>query len=305
MALLRFFAHGWRQETLTQNAAAVRQDGDELYSRTGTALQHMTKFGRHLSQTVTAFNLFVGSVDSRLLPSLRRMHEHGIGERELEPPAPIDLAVRGLRPGWVDEHEAGQTDDDKIVIGVGDPDPAPADTSPAELAQTNGWHGGDYVQGCDSGDGRLEFPRISFDIEADLDLGPAPEPTLPSVSNEAAEASDPLSDGLSAREWFEEDSQSVPEDGTAPATSVTQGVVNCADHVHAGHLAHMAGLSPNSLGPYESVGKLPYRAGWCRASRENYWENGTAAKWLDQRGYLNSIHGGAAEFIARYLPPPG
>lgn len=124
VAILRFVAHGWRQEKFARSAAAVQKNADELYSRLEMALNYMTKLGKHLSQAVGDYNRLVGSVEGRLLPSARRMHELGIGPKELEPVASSDVNVRELRSSTIglipaERDEGGDqdqtSDDDEIV----------------------------------------------------------------------------------------------------------------------------------------------------------------------------------------------
>jgi hypothetical protein len=275
VALLRFFANGWRQETLTRNAATVREAGEELYSRFGTGLQHATKFGRLLGQTVNAYNAFVGSVDSRLLPSVKRMHEHGIGDRDIEPAPPVDLAVRELRSSWPEEQPQNGVDDDMQFIVA----------EKRQVEQPVGSRAQSVI---------YDIPELSL----------APErPALPITTDQAAGASEPSSDGWRAQESVES-SQPTPDADVVPSTPVMQEMVNCTDHVHTRKLAQLAGLSPRSLGPYVSQGRVPAPAGWCWAvGGEKYWDNETAARWLAGRRYTGYSQGDSAEFISRYLTP--
>jgi DNA recombination protein RmuC len=120
LAILRFVAHGWRQETFAKNALVVRQGAEELYSRLAVVQGHMTALGRHLRQSVDGYNKVVASVDGRLLPSARKMHQLGIGAHELEPVAPVEATVRKLRSsragGTPGQQEQVQDDHDEIGI---------------------------------------------------------------------------------------------------------------------------------------------------------------------------------------------
>jgi DNA recombination protein RmuC len=103
LAILRFVAHGWRQEMCARDAAAVREGAEELYSRVGTVLEHMALVGRRLGESVKAYNNLVGSVESRLLPSARRMHEHGVAPRDLDTVPMADVTVRELGVGATEQ----------------------------------------------------------------------------------------------------------------------------------------------------------------------------------------------------------
>lgn len=79
----------------------------------------MTAVGRLLRQTVTAYNSMVGSVEARLLPSARRMHEHGVGFHELEAVAPVEVTPRELSSGTAvstGEEEQEQDNDDEVIL---------------------------------------------------------------------------------------------------------------------------------------------------------------------------------------------
>jgi DNA recombination protein RmuC len=120
LAILRFVARGWRQETFARNAVVVREGAEELYSRLAVVQGHITALGRHLRQSVDGYNKVVASVDGRLLPSARKMHQHGIGSHELEPVAPVEVTLRELTSSWAGvppgEQEQGQNDHDEIGI---------------------------------------------------------------------------------------------------------------------------------------------------------------------------------------------
>ncbi len=95
IAILKGVAYGWRQEKLAENAEQVRQLAAELFDRIVTLQTHFNEIGRSLAKSVDAFNRCVGSLESRVYPSLRRIRELGATTAE-EPPAPerIDLVPR-------------------------------------------------------------------------------------------------------------------------------------------------------------------------------------------------------------------
>ena len=78
IALLRAIAYGWQQEEITKNAQLVSSLGKELYERISKTIQHLQDLGTNLKKSVDSYNRTIGSLESRVLPSLRRFRELGI-----------------------------------------------------------------------------------------------------------------------------------------------------------------------------------------------------------------------------------
>ena len=88
IALARTVAHLWRQHEMNANAMEAAELGAELYVRIGKMLEHMQKLGKSLNGSVDAFNDVMGSVDKRVMPTLRRFEELSIappGKTAAEP----------------------------------------------------------------------------------------------------------------------------------------------------------------------------------------------------------------------------
>jgi DNA recombination protein RmuC len=94
VALLRTVAYSWRQEALARNAAAVHGLARELYARLSTLGDHVGRLGGSLAGAVTAYNRAVGSLESRVLVSARKLAEMGVSDDELAAPPQIELAPR-------------------------------------------------------------------------------------------------------------------------------------------------------------------------------------------------------------------
>lgn len=94
LALLRTVEHSLRQERLAANATEIRDAGAELYNRLATFLQHFDRVGKGLSSAVAAYNKGVGSIDTRVMPSARRMHELGVSADALPHPATLEAVPR-------------------------------------------------------------------------------------------------------------------------------------------------------------------------------------------------------------------
>lgn len=96
LALLKAVAFGWQQQNLALNAQAIAAEGRELHTRMGTFLKHMQDMGGTLRRTVEQYNGAVGSLESRLMPSVRRFQELGVGTQQLRSPEQIDMQPRYL-----------------------------------------------------------------------------------------------------------------------------------------------------------------------------------------------------------------
>ena len=95
IALLRAIAHGWQQEEMAQNAAAVAQIGRELFDRLVALNDRFGSLGRKLDSAVEAYNQAIGSLESRVHVSARRMAERGVAQSvPLEALPSIDTRAR-------------------------------------------------------------------------------------------------------------------------------------------------------------------------------------------------------------------
>ncbi len=99
VALLRTVAYTWRQEALASNALAVHALGRDLYTRLATMGGHLAKVGASLGGAVTAYNKAVGSLESRVLVSARKLAELGVSGDELPEPAQVEIAPRQIQAG--------------------------------------------------------------------------------------------------------------------------------------------------------------------------------------------------------------
>lgn len=77
IALLRAIAYGWRQERLTKNAQEISLLGKELYERIGTLARYFEEMGGAIEKTIGAYNRIIGSMEARVMPSVRKFRELG------------------------------------------------------------------------------------------------------------------------------------------------------------------------------------------------------------------------------------
>ena len=107
IAVLRAVHYGWRQEKVAESARAVSELGRELHGRLGTLAGHFMKLGRSLDSSVKAYNETVGSLESRVLVTARKLSEHGAasGGEELPEPQQVETAARSVQAAELDEDE--------------------------------------------------------------------------------------------------------------------------------------------------------------------------------------------------------
>ena len=121
IAMLRTIAYAWRQESLARNALAVHTLGKELYLRLSTMGDHLAKVGTSLGGAVASYNKAIGSLESRVLVSARRLGDLGVSADELTTPGQVELAPRQLQaPELVDSEYAS------LLADVRGDDPPPS-----------------------------------------------------------------------------------------------------------------------------------------------------------------------------------
>ncbi len=87
IGLLRAVHVGWREHALTEQAQELFQLGKELHDRAATAFEHAGKLGDSIRQSVERYNKLVGSIDSRMMPTLKKFEDAGAksGKTLVEP----------------------------------------------------------------------------------------------------------------------------------------------------------------------------------------------------------------------------
>jgi DNA recombination protein RmuC len=97
IALLRAVAYGWQQEKIAQNALEISELGRNLYERIAKLAEHFELVGRSLAKSVTAYNSAVGTLESRVLVTARRLKDKGVAATEELPDLEtIDQTPRAL-----------------------------------------------------------------------------------------------------------------------------------------------------------------------------------------------------------------
>ena len=96
VSLLRTVQYAWQQQALSDNARAVFDLGRELYDRLSGLGRHLDKVGRSLTSTVAAYNAAVGTLETRVLVSARKLSALGVVEAELTAPDAVTDTARPL-----------------------------------------------------------------------------------------------------------------------------------------------------------------------------------------------------------------
>ncbi|MBX0331541.1 DNA recombination protein RmuC [Oscillochloris sp. ZM17-4] len=96
IAVLKSAAMGWKETQLAADAQKIQQIGAEVYDRLNIVAGHLGKLGKNLTQSVSAYNDTVGSIESRLLASARKMHTMGVGNADLPEIASLGDTVRAI-----------------------------------------------------------------------------------------------------------------------------------------------------------------------------------------------------------------
>ncbi|MGI8947423.1 MAG: DNA recombination protein RmuC [Ornithinimicrobium sp.] len=95
LAVLRATAFAWQQDSVSEHAREVLRLGSELHTRLATLGKHVGEMGSALSRSVETYNRMVGTLESRVMVTSRKMHEIGVvGEA---PPA-LEAVATTPRP---------------------------------------------------------------------------------------------------------------------------------------------------------------------------------------------------------------
>ncbi|MDA0637048.1 DNA recombination protein RmuC [Nonomuraea sp. MCN248] len=96
ITMLRTAHYAWQQAALSENARVVFELGKELYERLSSMGRNVESLGRSLARTVEAYNKTVGSLESRVLVTARKLHDLGVVDGELDSPGAVEGVPRPL-----------------------------------------------------------------------------------------------------------------------------------------------------------------------------------------------------------------
>jgi DNA recombination protein RmuC len=108
IALLKAIAYGWQQDQITKSAQEISSLGKELYERFAIVIEHFSKTGAAINNAVRSYNEGARSMESRLMPSIRKIKELGVSSpKEITTLPEIEQTTRGM------EHLSLEFGDDK------------------------------------------------------------------------------------------------------------------------------------------------------------------------------------------------
>lgn len=126
-SVMKTVAFAWQQDALTQDAKTLFEVGRELHQRLGTMAERIDKLGRSIRGAVKDYNSFVGTLESRVIPSARKLSVLGDGDGMPEQMPGIDEPVRDMSASELTSALDGGAAGD--IAGEGDSD------DPAELTK--------------------------------------------------------------------------------------------------------------------------------------------------------------------------
>lgn len=94
IAVLKAVALGWREARLAEDARKIRDEGERLYKALGTLSNYVSDLGKALGRSVTHYNKAIGSMETTLFLSARRLRDLEVSSTPIDLPVPIDEALR-------------------------------------------------------------------------------------------------------------------------------------------------------------------------------------------------------------------
>jgi DNA recombination protein RmuC len=98
-SVLKTINYIWRQNADETSVRTMIKLGKELYERVGKVAEHADKLGRSIMTTVKDYNVFVSSLESRVLVTARKLNdldETELGTEDILSPRQIDTSPQAL-----------------------------------------------------------------------------------------------------------------------------------------------------------------------------------------------------------------
>jgi DNA recombination protein RmuC len=98
-SVLKTINYIWRQNADESSVRNMIRLGKELYERVGKIAEHADKLGRSITNTVKDYNVFVSSLETRVLVTARKLNdldENQLGTEEISTPTPIEAGPTSI-----------------------------------------------------------------------------------------------------------------------------------------------------------------------------------------------------------------
>ena len=98
-SVLKTINYIWRQNVDESSVKNMIKLGKELYERVGKIAEHAEKLGRSITATVKDYNVFVSSLETRVLVTARKLNdldENQLGTEDIASPEPIDSSPAAI-----------------------------------------------------------------------------------------------------------------------------------------------------------------------------------------------------------------
>lgn len=79
ITLVKAVAYGWQQQRVSKNAEEIRDLAKLLYERVRTFADHLLQVRGGLRSVVSKYNAAIGSLETRLLPTARKLRDLDVG----------------------------------------------------------------------------------------------------------------------------------------------------------------------------------------------------------------------------------
>ena len=105
IAMLKVIAYGWSEARIEQHAQMIIDEAKLWLERCKIFSSHFCEVGKQLERGVRAYDRAVGSFETRLLTSVRRLASSGLDTSELSVPTPLHLVPMPMQHERVEQGE--------------------------------------------------------------------------------------------------------------------------------------------------------------------------------------------------------
>lgn len=96
MATLRSVSWAWQQAAMADRARDVLDAGRQVHERLSTMTGHIGRLGKSLTDSVSQYNQFIGSLDTRVMPAVRRLSQMTAPDADVVSLTEIDVRPRAV-----------------------------------------------------------------------------------------------------------------------------------------------------------------------------------------------------------------